>query len=222
MAWEDPSTLLESFIQQILVLSQDSSYIHLKNVLNDNRSLKDRNHILSITNDENHRTISKLQQQLDDSARRGQEQDERLAALAEENSLIGEKTALLESAAEAARTQLSELTVQVAELQAELADKTVMLENARSEFEHARAQLEESRGDCTALQADVDLRASQVEDLKTGLEEKKEELAASQAANDESSVELRSAREDLEVANTRLGELDALSFRMKNPPQEQT
>ena len=57
--------------------------------------------------------------------------------------------------------------------------------------------------------------------MKVSLDEEKSALAASQNAHEETTNELQSTREDLEAKNTRLGELNALSFRMKNPPQEQ-
>jgi chromosome segregation ATPase len=62
MADIDSSVMLDVFIQHVQLLTQDNSYLYLKYILEENTTLRERNHNLEITNDENHRTISKLQQ----------------------------------------------------------------------------------------------------------------------------------------------------------------
>ncbi|KAK9772499.1 hypothetical protein SCAR479_10872 [Seiridium cardinale] len=222
MAEGDPSTLLESFIRHVQALAQDDSYQYLKGVLEENSTLKERNHILNITNDENHRTISKLQQQLDDSAKHGEEQTEEIATLNHDKSLLGEKVALLESDAETTKAQLNENADEISRLQGDLSEKNTELENTNAELESTKTQLDESKDECSKLQADVNFRDSEIEGLKVSLDEEKSALAASQAAHEETTKELQATREDLEAKNTRLGELNALSFKMKSPPQEQT
>ncbi|KAI1860864.1 uncharacterized protein JN550_011179 [Neoarthrinium moseri] len=229
MAEGDPSILLEGFIRHVDVLSQDSSYQYLKGVLEENSTLKERNNILNITNDENHRAISRLQTQLDDSNQRWEEQAEELATLAQAKALIDEKAATLESDIETAKAQLDKSADEASRLQKELSDKATELETANAELGSAKAetdlmmaQLDEARVDCSNLKADISYRDSQIERLTMSLEEEKVAHEASKSIKEEVTKELQSIREDLEAKNTRLGELNALSYRMKNPPQEQT
>lgn len=295
----DPSAFLEGFIQHVQTLCQDSSFQYLKGVLEENSNLKERNHILDITNDENHRAIAKLQVQLDDCSKRHEEQSEEMAALTQERALLDEKMSQLEVDAEAARKELDSNADAFSKLQTEVCEKSAALEakdaelestktdltktsvtlgsvlsdleatkakldetnatleltthdldtakiqvqessvaieakdalleslndrlqDASVELESVKSQLQESTDRCSHLQAENNVKTSDLESLQVSLEEEKSALAAAQVALDKTTSDLQLTRKDLDKSNTRLGELNALSFKLKSPPQDQT
>ncbi|KAH6660884.1 hypothetical protein BKA67DRAFT_69285 [Truncatella angustata] len=329
-----PSTLLEGFIRHVQALAQDDSYGYLKGILEENTALKDRNHILNITNDENARTISKLQQHLDESTKRGEERVDEINTLTQDKVLLEARVEMLEADSETIKAQLHDTEDEASKLRAELAEKTVDLENAQAQLEghtervskvqtelddrtaelentnaqlnekaeevsrlqnevtektteigsintllhdkteessrlqadlderkieleniltqltektddisrlqtdvenkttelqdthteltSTTSQLEESRVESSKLHEDVETKDLEIVGLKTSLEEGQSAIAASKAEFEEATNELHSIREDLEAKNTRLGELNALSYKMKSPPQNQT
>lgn len=295
----DPSTFLEGFIQHVQTLCQDSSFQYLKGVLEENSNLKERNHILDITNDENHRAIAKLQVQLDDCSKRHEEQSEEMAALTQERASLDEKMSQLELDAEAAKKELESNADAFSRLQTEVCEKSAALESkdaelestktdltktsvtlgsvlsdleaakakfdetnatldlathdldaakiqiqessvaieakdallesvndkleeASAELESTKSQLQESTDRCSHLQAENNVKTSDLESLQVSLEEEKSALAAAQVALEKTTADLQSTRKDLDKSNTRLGELNALSFKLKSPPQDQT
>ncbi|KAF7525469.1 hypothetical protein G7054_g11057 [Neopestalotiopsis clavispora] len=295
----EPSIFLEGFIHHVQSLARESSYQYLKKVLEENSNLKERNHVLDITNEENYRTISKLQVQLDDYSKRYEEQSGEIATLAEEKASWDAKVAKLESDAESAQKKLHDNAEALSRLQIEVANKSASLEakdaeleltkteltnvsatldattsdleaveveldetkatlestindleRSKADVEKSRAalesadtklksanirlvdttttlettrkQLQESVEHCSSLQIDVNVKSSDLESLQVSLDEEKSALAAAQVALEKATTNLRLTRDDLDKKNTRLGELDTLSFKMRSPPQVQT
>lgn len=295
----EPSIFLEGFIHHVQSLARESSYQYLKKILEENSNLKDRNHVLDITNEENYRTISKLQVQLDDYSKRYEEQIGEIATLAEEKASWDAKVAKLESDAESAQKTLNDNAEAISRLQTEVTNKSASLEAKDAELESTkteltnvsatldattsdleaveveldetkatldstmndlerskadveksraamqsadtelksantrlvettttlettRKQLQESVEHCSSLQIDVNVKSSDLESLQVSLDEERSALAAAEVALEKATTNLRLTRDDLDKKNTRLGELDTLSFKMRSPPQVQT
>ncbi|KAI0127205.1 hypothetical protein BJ170DRAFT_595083 [Xylariales sp. AK1849] len=195
----DPSQLLESFIRHVQTLATDTSYQYLKGILEDNATLKDRNNVLSITNEENFKTLAKLQQQLADEAKRNDEQNAEVVNLTTENADLTKKVTTLEGEAETTRAQLNESTEEISKLETDLIDRDAEIQKTTSqltestdeiarfegelsdsgvEIETLKTGLHDARDENTRLQADVSFRDSEIEGLKACCEEERMNLAA--------------------------------------------
>ncbi|KAH8681741.1 hypothetical protein BX600DRAFT_505395 [Xylariales sp. PMI_506] len=211
----DPSQMLESFIKHVQVLAADSSYQFLKGILDDNEDLKDRNNNLNITNDQNLKTLGRLQQQLEEETKRVEEQVSEIEKLVNDNTDLNGRVELLEQDAETTKAQLDQNAEDIASLRTSLGEAT-------GELEETKTDLEKTREENSQLQADVNFRDSEIQGLMTSLEEERSSLAATRALEEQARTELQFVKDELEAKKTRLNELAALTFKMKNPPQDTT
>jgi chromosome segregation ATPase len=239
----DPSQLLESFIQHVQRLAEDTSYQYLKGILEDNSILRDRNHILNITNHENVKTMAQIQQQLADEVARAEEQKVNLANLTNENSDLARKLLLLEGESATTKTQLDESNEEISRLQAELVNRDTEIEMTKAqlnmstdealqlqgeltsketEIETMKTELEESTNEISNLLAELGDRHNEIEALKLDIEQERSNSTTARYAEEEARTELQSTREELEAKTIRVNQIDALTFKMKNPPHQIT
>ncbi|ETS75873.1 hypothetical protein PFICI_12817 [Pestalotiopsis fici W106-1] len=123
---------------------------------------------------------------------------------------------------ERSKTELSESRTALETLDAELKLANIRLEEAVTTLESTKTQLQGSIDQCSSIQVDLNVKSSDLESLHVSLDEEKSALTAAQSALEKTTADLQLTRDDLERKNTRLGELNALSFNLKCPPQDQT
>lgn len=158
----DPTQLVEDFIHQIHLLASNSSFQYLKEILEENNSLRDRNSILSITNDENVKSLARIQQLLADESQRCGERGTTIAELEKHVGEFDDSIKALKEESESTQAKLVEKDDEVSALQDKLAGADI-------EREAHQMQLAEKEGVLTTTREELSGKGAELEAAKTEL-----------------------------------------------------
>lgn len=158
----DPTQLVEDFMHQIHILASNSSFQYLKEVLEENNSLRDRNGILSITNDENVKSLARIQQLLADESQRCGERGTTIAELEKRVEGFDDSIQALKEESESAQAKLVEKGNEVSSLQDKLAGTDI-------EREAHQMQLAEKEAILTSMREELSGKDTELEAAKTQL-----------------------------------------------------
>ncbi|KAK8136790.1 hypothetical protein PG984_004730 [Apiospora sp. TS-2023a] len=158
----DPTQLVEDFIHQIHLLASNSSFQYLKEILDENNSLRDRNSILSITNDENVKSLARIQQLLADESQRCGDRGTTIAELEKRVGEFDDSIKALKEESESAQAKLVEKGDEVSALQDKLAGADI-------EREAHQMQLAEKEGVLTTTREELSSKDAELEAAKIQL-----------------------------------------------------
>ncbi|KAK7967549.1 uncharacterized protein PG986_001826 [Apiospora aurea] len=156
----DPTQLVEDFIHQTQLLASNSSFQYLKEILDENNSLRDRNSILSITNDENVKSLARIQQLLADESQRCGDRGAIIAELEKRAEELDNNIKALKEESESAQAKLSEKGGEVSALQDRLAGADI-------ERETHQLQLAAKEGVLTTAREELSSKDAELETAKT-------------------------------------------------------
>ncbi|KAI1506332.1 hypothetical protein F5X99DRAFT_49 [Biscogniauxia marginata] len=209
-----PAEAVEGFMRNIQLLASDGSYQLLQAVIDENHYLKGRNESMTIANDENIRSITKLRQELDDEGRRIVEKDSEIQRLTNETVDLNARLADAERREEVAKIQLERNIEELSRLQ-------TTLDEALQREEEDKSKIARDAEDISKLHEDIAARDAEIDNLKSSLDQEKSNLTVTQAAEERVKQELAAVYEDLQAKNTKLSRLDGLAFHMRRQPREE-
>ncbi|KAK7953480.1 hypothetical protein PG988_014174 [Apiospora saccharicola] len=163
----DPTQLVEDFIHQIHLLASNSSFQYLKEILDENNSLRDRNSILSITNDENVKSLARIQQLLADESQRCGDRGTTIAELEKRVGEFDDSIKALKEESESAQAKLVEKGDEVSTLQDKLAGADIEREAHQMQLAEKEAVLTTTREELTGKDADLEAAKTQLADDET-------------------------------------------------------
>ncbi|KAI0593779.1 hypothetical protein F4775DRAFT_487475 [Biscogniauxia sp. FL1348] len=209
-----PAEAVEGFMRSIQLLASDGSYQRLQAVVDENHYLKGRNESMTIANDENIRSITKLRQELDEEGRRIVEKDSEIERLTNETVDLGARLADAERREEEAQAQIERNIEEISRLQ-------TTLDEAQQRETEDKSKIAKDAEAILKLNEDVAARDTEISNLQSSLEQEKSRLAETLAAEDRVKQELAAVSEDLQTKNTKLGQLDGFTFHMRKQPREE-
>ncbi|KAK8111983.1 uncharacterized protein PG998_008440 [Apiospora kogelbergensis] len=221
----DPTHLVEDFIHQTQLLASNSAFQYLKDILEENNSLRDRNSILSITNDENVKSLARIQQLLADETQRCGERDASLAELEKRAAEFDEKIRLLKEESESTQAKLAGKDDEVSALQDKLAGADIEreahqlqlaakdgelttardeLSNKDADLEATKMQLAENEAHINNLIEEAQTKSGKIDNIISQLNEAIDDNSASKQELEDKASELDTLQADLGKAQSEI------------------
>ncbi|KAK6849725.1 hypothetical protein PG995_013558 [Apiospora arundinis] len=220
----DPTHLVEDFIHQTQLLASNSAFQYLKEILEENNSLRDRNGILSITNDENVKSLARIQQLLADESQRCGERGEAIAELEKHAAEFDDKIRLLKEESDLAQAKLAEKGDEVSALQDKLAGADIEREAHQMQLAAKDGELTTARNELGSKDAELDAAKTQLAENETHISNLIEEAQTKSDKIDTIISQLNEALDNNSVSKQELenkaSELDTLQADLRKAQSE--
>ncbi|KAK6833827.1 hypothetical protein PG987_008521 [Apiospora arundinis] len=220
----DPTHLVEDFIHQTQLLASNNAFQYLKEILEENNSLRDRNGILSITNDENVKSLARIQQLLADESQRCGERGETIAELEKRAAEFDDKIRLLKEESDLTQAKLAEKGDEASALQDKLAGADIEREAHQMQLAAKDGELTTARDELGSKDAELDAAKTQLAENETHISNLIEEAQTKSDKIDTIISQLNEALDNNSVSKQELenkaSELDTLQADLRKAQSE--